>query len=256
MKKRFAYWLSVVAGAAVMTVAISGCGPSTAEGCLKSGADHGANGDWKKTLKLANRAVELEPDNVSALILRAVAHEALGERDPALDAARQAAARNPESFAAQYTLGRLYAQEPTRYADALQALTRAATLSGFKDRNTLVLLANTLVAQGSPSAVSWLESFRRADPGLDSEPAFHNLLGIAQARARRPDVARQEFTRAYQLDRSNPMIVYNIGTFFDRYASNSRAAAQFYQAFQGLAGEKSEYAALKSDVAGRLARMR
>lgn len=255
MNKRFAYFLSVAAGAAVM-LTVAGCGPSTAEDCLKVGAERGANGDWKQTLKLANRAEGLEPGNVSALILRAVACEALGERDPALDAARQAAARNPENFAAQYTLGRLYAQEPARYADALQALTRAATLSSFKDRNTLVLLANTLVAQRSPSAVSWLEVLRHTDPGLESEAAFHNLLGIAQARAKHPDAAKQEFTKAYQLDRSNPMVVYNIGTFFDRYASNPRAAAQFYRAFLGLAGENPQYAALKGDVSGRLARMR
>ena len=256
MKTRLAYGLSVAAGAAAMMLTVTGCGPSTAEGCLKAGAECGAAGEWKKTLKLANRAEKLEPDNVSALVLRAVACDALGERDPALDAARQAAARNPENFAAQYTLGRLYAQEPARYADALQALTRAASLSKFQDRNTLILLADTLVAQRSPSAVSWLDVLRRTDPALESDAAFCNLLGIAQARAKRPDAAKEAFTKAYRLDRGNPMIVYNIGTFFDRYASNPRAAAQFYRAFLGLAGEKPELAALKGDVNGRLARMR
>jgi len=256
MNKRFAYVLSIAAGAAAMMLATSGCGPSTAEGCLKAGAECGVNGDWKQTLKLANRAESLDPENVSALILRAVAYDALGERDPALDAARQAAARNPENFAAQYTLGRLYSQEPARYADALQALTRAASLSSFKDRNTLILLADTLVAQRSPSAVSWLEVLRHSDPALESNAAYYNLIGIAQARAKRPDAAKDAFTKAYRLDRGNPMIVYNIGTFFDRYASNPRAAAQFYQAFVGLAGEKPEYAALKGDASGRLARIR
>jgi len=256
MKKRLAYLLSVAAGAATMMLTVTGCGPSTAEGCLKAGAECGANGNWKQTLKLANRAESLDPDNVSALVLRAVAYDALGERDPALDAARQAAARNPEDFAAQYTLGRLYAQEPARYADALQALTRAASLSKFKDRNTLVLLTDTLVAQRSPSAVSWLEVLRRSDPSVESNAAYCNLLGIAQARAKHPDEAKDAFTKAYRLDRGNAMIVYNIATFFDRYAANPRAAAQFYQAFLGLAGEKAEFTALKSDVNGRLARMR
>ncbi len=255
MRKR-QHWICGVAVAAVSIFLLTGCGPSTAEECLKAGAERGANGNWKATLRLANRASSLEPENVSALILRAVAHDALGDRDPALDAARQAAARNPENFAAQYTLGRLYAQDPARYSDALQALTRAATLSRFKDRNTLVLLADTLVAQGSPSAVTWLEMLRRADPTINSDPAFHNLLGIAQARGRNADAARQSFTQAYQLDRKNPMVVYNIGTFFDRYASNRRSATQFYQAFLNQVKDDAEYATLAAEVTARLARSR
>ena len=175
-----------------------------------------------------------------------------------------AAVRNPESFAAQYTLGRLYAADPARYTDALPALTRAASLRGFKDRGTLVMLANTLVAQRSPSAMSWLNTLVRVAPELESEAAYHNLLGIAQAHARRPDApvrdaayrVRQAFTRAYQLDRNNPTIVYNIGTFFDRYASNPRAAASFYRKFLELAGEDAAFAARKSEVTARLARIR
>ncbi len=254
MKKRNLIFCGAACSALLLFAA--GCGPSTAEECLKNGADRGVNGDWKGALKMADRAAELSPDNVSALVLRAVACDALGERDRALDAARQAAVRNPESFAAQYTLGRLYAADPARYTDALPALTRAASLRGFKDRGTLVMLANTLVAQRSPSAMSWLNTLVRVAPELESEAAYHNLLGIAQAHARRPDAARQAFTRAYQQDRNNPTIVYNIGTFFDRYASNPRAAASFYRKFLELAGEDAAFAARKSEVTARLARIR
>ena len=256
MKNRYRMLTASVFGAVVLALFATGCGPSTAEACLKAGAEAGANGNWKKTLALAKRAQKLDPENVSALVLRAIAYEALGQRDPALDAARQAASRNPDNFATQYTLGRLYSQEPTRYPEALQALTRAASINRFKDKDTLILLVNTLVAQRSPSAASWLDILRRVDPEIVSNAAFQNLLGIALSRARRPDEARQAFIQAYRLDRHNPMIVYNIGMFFDRYASNPRAAERFYRAFLGLAGNNPDYTQLKSSVGERLARMR
>ena len=103
----------------------AGCGSRTANGCLAEASERASGGDWSGALKLARRAVELEPDNVAALIFRATACEKCGERDLALDSALQAVKVNPESFAAQYTLGRLYSADPARYADALNALEQA-----------------------------------------------------------------------------------------------------------------------------------
>ena len=243
------------AGAALLFLA-AGCGPGTVDECLNAGADRGANGDWKGALKMAKRAESLSENNVPALVLRAIAHEQLGERDLALDAARKAAAQNPESFAAQYTLGRLYAADPTRYSDALPPLTRAAKLRSFRDKNTLILLSNTTAALRSPSAGNWMGFLARTSPEVANDAVFRNLLGIVRTRAGKLDLAKQEFTRAYQLDRSNPVVVYNIGTFFDRYASNPRAAAQFYNAFLRLAGDNVQYAGLKSGVAARLSQLR
>lgn len=243
------------AAAALLFLAV-GCGPDTVDECLNAGAAYGAKGDWKKALKMAERAESLAENNVPALVLRAIAHEQLGERDLALDAARQAAALNPENFAAQYTLGRLYAADPTRYSDALAPLTRAAKLRNFRDKNTLVLLSNTTAALRSPSAGNWLNFLLRVAPETGNDPAYRNLLGIVRTHARKFDLARQEFTRAYQLDRSNPLVVYNIGVFFDRYASNPRAGAQFYNAFLRLAGEDARYAEMKKQVSARLAQLR
>ncbi|WP_294506863.1 hypothetical protein [uncultured Victivallis sp.] len=242
--------------AAALLILAAGCGPNTVDECLNAGAAYGANGDWKKALKMAERAESLSENSVPALVLRAIAHEKLGERDLALDAARQAATLNPESFVAQYTLGRLYAADPTRYSDALAPLTRAAKLRNFRDRNTLILLANTTAALRSPSAGNWLNFLVRVAPEIGSDPAYRNLLGIVLTRARKLDSARQEFTQAYQQDRSNPMVVYNIGVFFDRYAANPRAGRQFYQAFLRLAGDDPQYADLKSRVSAQLTQMR
>ena len=253
--KRMTGILCCGAAAALLFLA-AGCGPGTVDECLNAGAAYGANGDWKKALKMAERAESLSENSVPALVLRAIAHEQLGERDLALDAARQAASLNPESFAAQYTLGRLYAADSTRYSDALAPLTRAAKLRNFRDRNTLVLLSNTTAALRSPSAGNWLNFLVRVAPETGNDPAYRNLLGIVRTRARKLDLAKEEFTRAYQLDRSNPTVVCNIGVFFDRYASNPRAGAQFYRAFLRLAGEDPRYADLKSRVSARLAQLR
>ena len=106
----------------------AGCGSRTADGCLVKAKEYADSGEWKEALKQARRAVELEPDNVSGLVFRAVASEKCGERDLALDSALQAVKINPESFAAQYTLGRIYASDPARYADAMNALEQALRL--------------------------------------------------------------------------------------------------------------------------------
>ncbi|MDR0932465.1 MAG: hypothetical protein LBM70_05520 [Victivallales bacterium] len=239
-----------------MMFVVAGCKPKTAEESLSIGVELGAKGDWSGALKMAQRAESLSANNVPALILCAVANEKLGERDQALDVARKAAAQNPESFIAQYTLGRLYATDPTRYSDALSPLTRAAKLCDFKDKNTLVLLSNITVALRSPSAGNWLTHLARTAPDMVNNAAFRNSMGIVRAQSGKLDLAKKEFTSAYGLDRSNPTVLYNIATFFDRYASNRRAATQFYQAFLRLAGDDANYAELKSNATTRLAQLR
>ena len=47
-----------------------GCGPDTVDECLNAGAGYGARGEWKKALKMAERAESLSENSVPALLLR------------------------------------------------------------------------------------------------------------------------------------------------------------------------------------------
>ena len=215
----------------------AGCGSRTANGCLAEASERASGGDWSGALKLARRAVELEPDNVAALIFRATACEKCGERDLALDSALQAVKVNPESFAAQYTLGRLYSADPARYADALNALEQAYRLKP-DDTNTLILLCNVAVAMRSRQAVNYL--------------ALDNQLGVALVHSGNFNAAKQAFMDACRNSKNNPGMVYNMGAFLDRYTTSRANARGFYKFFLKLTGGKPEYAAARARVEARL----
>ena len=228
----------------------AGCGSRTANGCLAEASERASGGDWSGALKLARRAVELEPDNVAALIFRATACEKCGERDLALDSALQAVKVNPESFAAQYTLGRLYSADPARYADALNALEQAYRLKP-DDTNTLILLCNVAVAMRSRQAVNYLLQLKRR-PEVAKNPALDNQLGVALVHSGNFNAAKQAFMDACRNSKNNPGMVYNMGAFLDRYTTSRANARGFYKFFLKLTGGKPEYAAARARVEARL----
>ncbi len=228
----------------------AGCGNNTADGCLAKASERVANGDWNGALKLARRAVELEPDNVAALLFRATASEKCDERDRALDSALQAVKINPESFAAQYTLGRLYSADPARYADAMNALEQAFRLKP-DDVDTLILLCNVSVSMRARQAVRYLQMLKRR-PEFAKNPALDNQLGVALVRAGNFNAAKQAFMDACRNSKNNPDMVYNMGTFLYRYTASKANARGFYNFFLRLTAGKPEYAAARARVEARL----
>ena len=121
--------LLIPAAIALLTLFVAaGCGDNTVEGCLNKANEYATGGDWKRALKYTRKATELAPENVSSLVFRAIAAEKAGERDLAVSSATKAVGCNPDSFSAQYTLGRLYSTDPTRYAEAMNALLKAVSV--------------------------------------------------------------------------------------------------------------------------------
>ena len=245
------FWNGFAVSALCLAFLLSaGCGSSTADGCLAKASEKAADGDWNGALKLARRAVELEPDNVAALLFRATACEKCGERDLALDSALQAVKINPESFAAQYTLGRLYSADPARYADAMNALEQAFRLKP-DDTNTLILLCNVSVAMRSRQAVNYLRMLKRR-PEFAKSAALDNQLGVALVRAGNFTAAKQAFMDACRNSKNNPDMVYNMGVFMDYYTPSKANARGFYRFFLKLTGNNPEYAAARARVEARL----
>lgn len=231
----------------------AGCGSRTADGCLVKAKEYADSEEWKEALKQARRAVELEPDNVSGLVFRAVASEKCGERDLALDSALQAVKINPESFAAQYTLGRIYASDPARYADAMNALEQALRLKP-DDTNTLVALCNVAVAMRSRQAVPYLLMLKQR-PEFAKNPALDNQLGISYVRSGNFNAAKRAFMDACRNSKNNPGMLYNMGVFMDRYTSSKANARGFYKFFLKQTQGKPEYAAARARVEARLRQM-
>ena len=228
----------------------AGCSPSTVDGCLNQATEAAVNGKWERALKLARRAVELDPNNIDALVFRAIAYEQNGERDLALDSARQAAELDPDHFAAQYTLGRLYASDPTRSVEAQRALLRALKARPG-DADTLVLLANAASWVRSPQMMNYLLMLKKY-PEIADSAAWHNQMGMAQLWRRDYPRAKTEFLAACRLDAKSPMAVLNLGRFLDQHSDQKGTADNFYRHFLKLTGDDPQYAAQRSEVERRL----
>ena len=81
---------------------------------ITAALDHAVKGEWAKADKPSLEAVRRTPDNINALILRALVCENLNRYDEAVENAYKAASIDSNSFAALYTLGRLYAAKSSR----------------------------------------------------------------------------------------------------------------------------------------------
>ena len=122
-------------------------------------------GEWNKADKPSEEALKKTPDNVNALILRALVCERLGRRDEAVENARKAALIDSNSFTPLYTLGRLYAADPSRINDAVNLLIKANRLRP-EHEGTLVLLCNLHLPGRKYSYLSALSKL----PGWEKKP--------------------------------------------------------------------------------------
>ncbi len=246
--------LLIPAAIALLTLFVAaGCGDNTVEGCLNKANEYATGGDWKRALKYTRKATELAPENVSSLVFRAIAAEKAGERDLAGSSATKAVGCNPDSFSAQYTLGRLYSTDPTRYAEAMNALLKALRLKQ-NDTNTLVLLCNVAVAMRSNQTLTFLMALKRL-PEFANNPALNNQLGVYYVSRGDYEAAKRAFLAACSRDSNNPEIVFNTATFMERYTNSKMNAKNFYRHYLRLISDRPEYAARRDEVEARLQRL-
>ena len=220
---------------------------------MPNAAASAARGDWKKTLKLTDRAVKLAPDSTDALVFNAIAALRCGESERAYASASKAVNLSPESFVAQYTLGRACMDFPERQGEALQALLNALRLRG-NDRDTLVLLCNIGVETASPQKVLRFLNMLKYEAEFSRSPELYNQMALVYLR-RPVDVAkaRQAMSNAWNLGRNNLIISYNAGCFFDRYANSKKSALTPYHNYMKLSENVPEEAAYRKEVAARIA---
>jgi Flp pilus assembly protein TadD len=233
---------------AVAALWLWGCGEKTAEEALLKAEYHARGGKWKEALKSAEKAVSLEAENPTALLFLALACEKNGNQDKALDSARHAATLVPEDFYAQYTLGRLYAADPSRQAEAFKALSRAYKLRP-QSTDTLILLTNTAMKLNSPHAFKLLMELRNK-PDFTADAVFSNELGVAYLRQKKFAQARKELFRACAA--KDPRIILNTAIFLDRYMSQKQNARNFYSYYLRTLGNSPENAATRGMVEARL----
>ncbi len=212
----------------LLLLVAAGCGRvrSTDE-LLNSSAAAAREGNVERAAELADKAVKQEPNRADALLLQAILLEKRGKFESAVAAAKRAAAAEPEDFVAQYTLGRLLAQDRKQLPEALVALGKALELRPG-DRNTLILLVNVNMVLNPPQAQKYLFELAR-DRQLLASAEYQNQLGISLARRRLYKKAGEALQQACKTQPQNPVICFNLATFVDRYLKQGRLAVPFYK---------------------------
>lgn len=228
----------------------AGCAPSTPEECLRRGTLRLREGKLAAARKLALRAERLAPADPSVLLFKAIVCERMGERDPALDAALRAVTANPDNFIARYTLGRLFAQDPARGADASRELRQALRLKPG-DPDTLILFCNVMMAMNAPSSLAYLRMLAATPFGANSA-AVQNQIGILLCRRRDYDGAKRAFLNAVRLGGREPVVWLNLARFFDYHTNASAAAEKFYREFIRQCDGRSDLAPLREAASARL----
>ena len=171
----------------------------------------------------ADKGVEASPENVEALLLKAISARRCRKLDAAYHAAAKAAELAPDHFFAQYELGSVCMEIPGRKTEAKRAFKAALKLRG-DDRDTLIALCDLMAETNDPELLTYLNKLKKRDPKFaENSAAFHNQKGVALLRSN-PGMALLNFDKALKLDGqwSAPAIVYNAACAYDHYRPSAR----------------------------------
>lgn len=234
----------------------------------------------------ATRPVPRSDAEANALLLLDKGKELYGggKYDDALTAFKQAADLEPNWFRAQYRLGMAY-EALGRYADAAAAYAKAVALQpdvSVDDPEDFYKvqynLANAYALAGQHDAA--IKTYRQL---IDSTPAplshpYYNM-GLSYAALGKTPEATAAFKKAVEISPDFAEAHYNLGLAYARAEQYQQAADEFKQAIRvkpdyaeahynlglvyyitddraGLASEQRALAAMKSNLAAELAKLR
>ncbi len=243
------HWTALLAAALCM--AAGGCGkPQDVNELLDGALREVSSGNFDRAAVLAGKAARRAPDRQDVLVLRLLLLEKSGGTDEALRSAARLAEKYQDSFAVQYTAGRLFSADGRHAHDALKALGRAIALRPG-DRNTQILLCNVHMKLDPAQARKHLLSLARYRFLFDSG-AYQNQLGVAQLRSRNYHAAGQAFLKACRKVPGEPVYLFNLACCMDRFLGKRDVASKLYQRYLDLAPKTSESAEMRNMASARL----
>ena len=243
--------------AVIGTVLLSGCGKNSSlptQELLNMALSDASKGEWKKALEYLEIVTEREPRNTAAHVFKAIVYEGCGKADLALNTARQTAKNAPNDFWAQYTLGRLYSQDPQKMQDAVTPLLRALQIKPG-DNNTLLLLARCASTLKLESAIKYYKQLAQKEK-FKKSPELWNEMGIYYARHKQTPQAAACFVSAYKLAPGKPIIVLNFATFMDQYAGEPKRALGFYKKYLKITVPSPSFDASRKRVETRIEKIK
>jgi Flp pilus assembly protein TadD len=154
-----------------------------------------ASGDSAGALRAATQAVQDDPSDDAAWLLKATMELALRRPHEAAASARRAAELSPAAAKHWHVLGGALS-DAGQFEDARQALERATSLSPAWAAPWVELGTACLEAKDAKAAANALERALEIDP---AQPRAWNNLGRAYLDERRVDDAESAFKRALAL---------------------------------------------------------
>lgn len=218
---------------------------------MKKAEKNALAGQWNKTLECTEDAVSLQPKNVEAIVLHALALEHNGKNNNALEEIAKASSLSPGTFFVQYTHGRMLF-ERGRYESCIAPLKNALKLRPG-NTDTLLLLARVSTIQKNMQDAKIYYSMLAKSKEYAKDPAPWNELGmIVLLEDKSPKKSVAYFNYAYRLAQSNPTTVLNMAVLCDRYLNDKKNAKAFYQHYLALTKHDSSLSAERSSVEKRV----
>ena len=182
---------------------------------------------WQKADKPSAEALAKTPDNVNALVLRAVVCERLERYDEAVENARKAVSIDSNSFAALYTLGRLYSQQRQRSREAIDLLIKANRLRPDHG-SPLIILANLHVPGRKGSYLAALLAL----PEYANDPhiIFESLMNRVYNGDRRGVDA--VYSKLFEENPDDPVLTSAVGGYLYYYRNYDMARRAFKRYMQ------------------------
>ena len=224
---------------------------------LTSAVELARTGKWQSCEDNAVTVLKRDPANVYAMLLRALAAEQLGKKDTALAMAKQAAENAPEEFSAQYTYGRLLAEQGNNAKSAITVLERALKLRPG-NRSTLILLGNCSSKINADNAITY---YLALPPEVQKMPEIQTRMAMyyldrRDRNSKNLSLAFQALANAYKTANDNPVVVLNLAMFIDHYVKNKKKAYAFYNRYLILTKHNPELNPTRAQVQARMSALR
>jgi tetratricopeptide (TPR) repeat protein len=222
---------------------------ASADMLLRRSVDAALSGDWPVAGKYASTALENTSADSSAFILEGLALESEGKDELAVGRLEEAVKLDPDSFMANYSLGRILFRK-SDYRECLPYLQKACKIKkGSPDATAL--LAEAYFKLKMPIAKKYYAVALKTRR-FKSTPAPWNQLGIVFSRENKKKKALECFVRAYKLEPSNPVTVFNIATLLDYRMKKGLKAVPFYKRYLQLIKHNSALSARRERVGKRI----
>lgn len=205
---------------------------------------------FEEALILTNKAISINNDDTScdALLTHALALELSKDITGALTTLRKAVKANPNSFLAQFNLGRLL-YDSENYGDCIAPLIDAEKIKpNYTD--TIVLLAQTYAKMELyDNAIRYYKRLLKNDK-YKSSPEAWNELGVLYLHKNSKKNALLCFKKSIQLDSNNYISTFNIATMLENI--KPRYAIHYYKKYIELVKNNPELIDKKNSVLARL----